>query len=202
MSILHRAFFSKSVTRIQDLPIGIVPEVCFIGRSNSGKSTAINAITNNRKLAFSAKRPGRTSMINMFALTDNKQCETHGYLIDLPGYGYAVLPEEKRRKLLPLIVHYILSRKTLVGIILLVDIRRGLTEIDKIFIELIKPCSNPLLVLLSKADKFSTEKRFSSVSKIKNELRHVHSDCIIPFSAKTALGLKKTSQCIIGWVLK
>ncbi len=201
MSLLHSTFFLKSVLNIKDLPFGEKPEVCFIGKSNSGKSASINAIANIKKLAFSSKTPGCTKMINMFGLSGIKKCEIQGYLVDLPGYGYARLSFNEQKKLRDLMINYLLNRKNLVGIVLLVDIRRGLTDLDKIFLELIEFQSKSLLILLSKADKISKSKRLSAFFSMEHKLLNMHNTCIIPFSARTKIGLEKASQHVKNWII-
>ena len=99
MSILHRASFTVSAARLDQLPPPTTAEVCFVGRSNCGKSSAINVLTNQRRLAFSSKTPGRTRLINLFGIPDPIESGAHlGFLVDLPGYGYAQVPEEMKRK--------------------------------------------------------------------------------------------------------
>ncbi len=116
MSLLHRASFLTSAARLDQLPAAGAPEVCFVGRSNAGKSTAINVLCNQRRLAFSSKTPGRTRLINMFGLPDPLDPEGHiGYLVDLPGYGYASVARNEKEKWADILGGYLRDRESLVA---------------------------------------------------------------------------------------
>jgi GTP-binding protein len=117
---------------LDQLPHPGAPEVCFVGRSNAGKSTAINVLANQKRLAFSSKTPGRTRLINMFGLPDPLDPEGQlGFLVDLPGYGYASVAHRAREEWADILGGYLQSRESLAGIVLLIDIRRGVTELDR-----------------------------------------------------------------------
>ncbi len=151
MSLLHRASFFTSAARLDQLPTAGAPEVCFVGRSNAGKSTAINVLCNQRRLAFSSKTPGRTRLINMFGLPDPLDPEGHiGFLVDLPGYGYASVARDEKEKWADILGGYLRDRESLVGIVLLIDIRRGVTELDRRLANFIAPTGRPVLALLTK----------------------------------------------------
>src|SRR5690606_28388676 len=116
---------------LDQLPPPGPPEVCFVGRSNAGKSTAINVLTNQRRLAFSSKTPGRTRLINMFGLPDPlNPGEYLGYLVDLPGYGYASVAKTAREEWADVLGNYLRSRPSLAGVVMMIDIRRGVTDLD------------------------------------------------------------------------
>src|SRR5699024_12329427 len=131
MSILYRARFITSAAQLGQLPPIGPPEVCFVGRSNVGKSSAINVLTNQRRLAHASKTPGRTRLINFFGLPDPlTEGDYLGYLVDLPGYGYAAVDRHQKQQWDELISSYLYQRQSLAGIVLLVDIRRGLPPLD------------------------------------------------------------------------
>ncbi|UOF93628.1 MAG: YihA family ribosome biogenesis GTP-binding protein [Bordetella sp.] len=205
MSILNRAFFLKSAACLKQLPSTGFPEICFIGKSNSGKSTAINSLTNKHSLAFSSKTPGCTKLINLFDLTIKSQNSKNfqGYLVDLPGYGYAKISWKEKNKIEKLINNYLCYRKFIVGIVLLIDIRRGITVLDKKLIKLISSYNRSILILLSKADKVSYNEQTNAIFSIKNSLGNtINIEKIIPFSSKNHIGLKEAIQCITDWFLK
>ncbi|MDZ7748311.1 MAG: ribosome biogenesis GTP-binding protein YihA/YsxC [Halofilum sp. (in: g-proteobacteria)] len=142
-----RAAFHGSCARLAQLPPDRGREAAFAGRSNAGKSSALNAITRRRNLARTSRTPGRTQLINVFDLGDERR------LVDLPGYGYAKAPETARRNWERLVAAYLTQRTSLAGIVLVLDARRGLTELDWRLLELVAPTGAALHVLLTKSDK-------------------------------------------------
>lgn len=153
---LHTARFLTTAPQLQDLPALDVPEIAFVGRSNAGKSTSINTLTQQKRLAFASKTPGRTQSINLFAL--GKQGVTDAVLADLPGYGYAAVPLEAKLRWQRVMASYLVSRPNLKGVVLLCDPRLGLTELDEALLEIIRPRVEQglqFLVLLTKADKLN-----------------------------------------------
>jgi len=145
--------------------LACVPEVAFIGRSNAGKSSAINALTNRIRLAYVSKMPGRTQTLNFFALDAGRDGATTGYLVDLPGYGFAKVDAGTRHRWNDLVGGYLTSRAQLRGVVLVVDSRRGLLAADEDLIALLcqrdpqRPAA--LHLLLSKADQIKTVERRS-----------------------------------------
>src|SRR5690606_34164063 len=132
VSILHRATFTTSAARLDQLPPPTTAEVCFVGRSNSGKSSAINVLTNQRRLAFSSKTPGRTRLINLFGIPDPvEEGAWLGFLVDLPGYGYAAVDKVSRDEWAEVLGGYLHERSSLAGVVMLIDIRRGVTDLDR-----------------------------------------------------------------------
>lgn len=201
VSLLHRASFYISAARLDQLPAPGAPEVCFVGRSNSGKSTAINLLTNQRRLAFSSKTPGRTRLINMFGLPDPlNPGESMGYLVDLPGYGYAAINHAEREKWADLLGGYLATRASLVGVVLLIDIRRGVTDLDRRLVNWIAPTGRPVLALLTKADKFAFGQRARSVFAVKKELADIGALSAVPFSAPQRIGLEEAGAHIENWI--
>jgi len=155
-SWLHTARFLTTAPRLEHLPALDIPEVAFVGRSNAGKSTCINTLTQQKRLAFASKTPGRTQSINLFSL--GRKGETDAVLADLPGYGYAAVPREAKLRWQRVMGNYLLTRINLAGVVLLVDPRLGLTELDELLLEAIRPRVQqglPFLVLLTKADKLN-----------------------------------------------
>jgi GTP-binding protein len=153
---LHTARFLTTAPRLEHLPEPGVPEIAFVGRSNAGKSTCINTLTQQKRLAFASKTPGRTQAINLFAL--GKQGITDAALADLPGYGYAAVPKDDKLRWQQVMANYLVSRPNLRGVVMLCDPRHGLTELDEILLEVIRPRVEhglKFLVLLTKADKLS-----------------------------------------------
>jgi GTP-binding protein len=153
---LHTARFLITAPRLEHLPALEVPEVAFVGRSNAGKSTCINTLTQQKRLAFASKTPGRTQAINLFSL--GKQGVTDAVLADLPGYGYAAVPKEAKLRWQQVMANYLVTRPNLTGVVMLTDPRLGLTELDEILLEVIRPRVEQglkFLVLLTKADKLS-----------------------------------------------
>ncbi len=201
MSILHRASFTVSAARLDQLPPPTTAEVCFVGRSNCGKSSAINVLTNQRRLAFSSKTPGRTRLINMFGIPDPVEPGAHlGFLVDLPGYGYASVAREAREEWADVLGGYLRERSSLAGIVLLIDIRRGVTELDRRLANWIAPTRIPVLALLTKADKFPYGQRINAVATVKKELADIGALNAMPFSATKRIGLDTAAAQIENWI--
>jgi GTP-binding protein len=201
VSILHRAHFTTSAARLDQLPPPSAPEVCFVGRSNSGKSSAINVLTQQRRLAFSSKTPGRTRLINMFGIPDKLEPERDmAYLVDLPGYGYASVAREDRTQWAQVLGGYLRTRESLVGVVLLVDIRRGVTDMDRNLVEFLAPAGKPVLALLTKADKFAYGQRINVQFEVKKELAAIGALSMVPFSSTHRIGLEEAALHIEGWI--
>lgn len=145
--LLHQARFLKGVAKLSQLPPDQGHEVAFAGRSNAGKSSALNAITGQRALARTSKTPGRTQQINYFLLDDSR------FLVDLPGYGYARVAEAVRRRWQGVIGGYLETRRALQGLIVIMDIRRPFTDYDMQLLDWCAADGLPVHILLTKADK-------------------------------------------------
>ena len=156
--------FEKSISELNQSPKDVGSEVAFVGRSNAGKSTAINSITNRNSLAKTSKTPGRTQLINFFKVNENKR------FVDLPGYGFAKASKEKQKSWNRLVTNYIKYRQSLKGVVLIIDIRRGFGEMDLMFLDFYLPLNKRLHILLTKADKLSKQKQ----SLILNEAREIY----------------------------
>lgn len=201
MTILHRARFTTSAARLDQLPEPTTAEVCFVGRSNSGKSSAINVLTNQRRLAFSSKTPGRTRLINLFGIPDPMDPGASlGFLVDLPGYGYASVARHAREEWADVLGGYLRDRPSLAGIVLLIDIRRGVTDLDRRLANWIAPTRIPVLALLTKADKFPYGQRLRAVAAVKKELADIGALNAMPFSATERIGLEAATAQIENWI--
>ena len=162
--------FFKSISNINQAPDEIGSEVAFVGRSNAGKSTTINVITNRKNLAKTSKTPGRTQLINFFSLDENIR------FVDLPGYGYAKASKDKQKSWGRLVTDYIKKRRSLKGVVLIIDIRRGVGEMDQMFLDFFIPLNKSLHIILTKTDKINrqqqryilnkTEELFGSIATI------------------------------------
>lgn len=162
---LHTARFLTTAPQLEYLPALQVPEIAFVGRSNAGKSTCINTLTQQHRLAFASRTPGRTQSINLFAL--GKQGLTDAVLADLPGYGYAAVPREAKLRWQRVMAQYLMTRLNLRAVVLMVDPRQGLTELDEILLEVIRPRITEglkLLVLLTKCDKLTRSQAEKALS--------------------------------------
>ena len=165
MGWMHTARFLTTAPTLEFLPPLAVPEIAFVGRSNAGKSTCINTLTQQKRLAFASKTPGRTQSINLFSL--GKQGVTDAILADLPGYGYAAVPKQDKLRWQQVMANYLVTRENLSGVVLLCDPRHGLTELDDILLEVIRPRVEQglkFLLLLTKADKLNRSEQTKALS--------------------------------------
>ena len=197
MGWLHTARFLTTAPQLHFLPELDVPEVAFVGRSNAGKSTCINTLTQQKQLAFASKKPGRTQHINLFAL--GKQGVTDAVLTDLPGYGYAAVPKDDKIRWQRVMANYLVSRKNLMGVVLLIDPRHGMTELDEILLEVIRPRVEEglkLLVLLTKADKLTRTEGAKALSIAKLQ---AGGGKVMLFSATKRTGIESASLELWQW---
>lgn len=172
MSVLQQARFFTTVDRLHQLPLLGLPELAFAGRSNAGKSTAINMITSQKRLAFSSKTPGRTQHINFFAVgTHPDDVEVPAaFLVDLPGYGYAQVAREPRAHWEQTLGTYIRKRDELVGLVLIMDARRPFTDLDETLVAWFSETAKPIHVLLTKADKLNRSERVDALRGTRKRL--------------------------------
>ena len=179
------------------MPTLEVPEIAFVGRSNAGKSTCINTLTQQKQLAYASKTPGRTQHINLFAL--GKQGATDAVLADLPGYGYAAVPLADKVRWQQVMANYLCERANLAGIVMLCDPRLGLTELDEILLELIRPRVEeglPFLILLTKADKLTKTEAAKALSIAQLQAAGGHA---MLFSALKKQGVEQVAQLLWDW---
>ena len=158
----NKTKFMQSASNITESPDDTGSEVAFVGRSNSGKSSAINVIVNQKNLARISKTPGRTQLINFFEVDKQRR------LVDLPGYGYAKTSKKQQKEWGFMIGEYLKYRQTLKGVILIIDIRRGLMELDHAFLDFYLPLNKPLHVLLTKSDKLKKQARKKSFDSVQS----------------------------------
>lgn len=180
MSILWQARFFTTVNHLRDLPKLEVPEVAFAGRSNAGKSTAINILCNQKKLCFASKTPGRTQHINFFSIggahvgqhrkDETRQDEIRAMLVDLPGYGYAEVPGAAKNHWNILLGNYVQKREQLAALILIMDARRPFTDLDVQMLEWFAPTGRPIHCLLTKSDKLNRNEATSALRDARNLL--------------------------------
>jgi GTP-binding protein len=194
---MHTARFLTTAPTLEFLPESTLPEIAFVGRSNAGKSTCINTLTQQKRLAFASKTPGRTQSINLFSL--GKQGVTDAVLADLPGYGYAAVPKADKARWQQVMANYLVSRPNLTGVVLLVDPRQGVTELDEILLEVIRPrveAGLKFLVLLTKADKLSRSEAAKALSIARLQAGGGE---VKLFSALKKQGVEETAQLLWDW---
>ncbi len=189
----RRATFMLSAARLAQCPTDHGAEVAFAGRSNAGKSSAINTICAQTKLARTSKTPGRTQQINFFALDEQRR------LVDLPGYGFARIPEELRRAWGRLVEGYLRERQSLAGIVLLMDVRHPLKEQDRQLIRWAAALAIPLHVLLTKSDKLARGAAKSALLAVSRELATVPATTVQLFSALDGSGIDEARARLDAW---
>jgi len=191
----RRARFLTSVAAIRGLPSDQGREVAFAGRSNAGKSSAINALAGRRRLARTSRTPGRTRLINLFELDDERR------LVDLPGYGYAKVSRSMSREWGSLVGRYLELRESLVGVVVLMDIRHPLTELDETLLDWCHAAELPVLALLTKADKLSRARRAVALSEVRGRLsRYGDRACAMVFSATKQIGRRELEERLDVWL--
>ena len=195
----HHAEFLTTAADWSQLPAEGAPEVAFAGRSNAGKSSAINALANHTRLAFVSKTPGRTQHINFFRL------KSGALLADLPGYGYAKVPLEMRRYWQEFIARYLAQRDVLAGLVLVMDARHPLTELDRRMIEWFLPTGRSLHILMTKSDRLSTGAQRGMLESVRRALVEDYGiysaqTSVQLFSAMPRSGLAEAEAAIAPWV--
>ena len=194
---LHTAKFLTTAPELHFLPAMEVPEIAFVGRSNAGKSTCINTLTQQHRLAYASKTPGRTQSINLFTL--GKQGVTDAVLTDLPGYGYAAVPKEAKLRWQQVMGNYLQTRDNLKAVVLMCDPRRGMTELDEILLDVIRPRVEEglkFLILLTKSDKLNKTEGAKALQIAK--LNAGGGDVKL-FSALKKQGVEEVAQHLWDW---
>lgn len=197
MPLFQQAVFLTTVANLRDLPADSVCEVAFAGRSNAGKSSAINTLAGRVRLAYVSKTPGRTQHLNYFTLAEGK------YFVDLPGYGYAKAPEAIRSQWEGLIGPYLSKRDQLAGLVVIMDIRRPFTDLDIRLIDWFRPTGRPIHILLSKADKLSRQEQTKVVFSVKAELATWGNSELYSvqlFSSLKKTGVEDAERVLAGWL--
>lgn len=190
----HVTHFVTSAPDIRHLPADIGIEVAFAGRSNAGKSSALNTLTNQKSLARTSKTPGRTQLINLFQVAD-------GYrLVDLPGYGYAEVPEEMKLKWQRSLAEYLQMRDCLKGLVVLMDIRHPLKDLDQQMIQWAVQSGIQVLVLLTKADKLASGARKAQLNMVREAAKGFPGDVQVEaFSSLKKIGVDKLRLKLDSW---
>ena len=190
-----RATFLLSCARIEQLPDDTLPEIAFAGRSNAGKSSALNTLCGLRALARGSKTPGRTQLINLFEVPG-------GRFVDLPGYGYAQVPGQVRRDWGKLIEQYMQVRQTLAGVVLIMDIRHPLTDFDTQMLDWAKARHMPIHALLTKADKLGYGASKNTLLSVQKALadREQPACSVALFSATARTGLEPAREHLMAWL--
>jgi GTP-binding protein len=192
---LSKATFTLSAPDIRRLPVDTGIEVAFAGRSNAGKSSALNTLTNQNGLARISKTPGRTQLINIFEVAEDKR------LVDLPGYGFAKVPLEMKKKWQKALGEYLEKRDSLKGLVVLMDIRHPLKDLDMDLIQWAADSELPVLALLTKCDKLSQGKRSAEVLRVKNILAELNADIRVQaFSSLKRTGSEQADAIICDWL--
>jgi GTP-binding protein len=192
------ATFETGAAAASQLPTDGAPEIAFAGRSNSGKSSAINALARQTRLAYASRTPGRTQMINFFRLRSGAR------IADLPGYGYAAVPRALKKDWQDFLWVYVTTRTSLVGLVLVVDARHGLRTMDEQLLGGFLPSGRPVLVLATKIDKLNQAERRAAVASIASRLTEVFPDhapavIVVPFSVPSRLGIEQADAAIAPW---
>lgn len=195
MALFQEAQFFISADKLTDLPPPSGIEIAFAGRSNSGKSSAINTLANRNRLAFVSKTPGRTQLINFFSLGNER------FLVDLPGYGYAKVPEAMRVHWQSVLSRYLMERESLYGLVLIMDARHPLTPLDHQMLNWFIPTCKPVHVLLTKADKLSKQQAMTTLRAVRAELERTYPNCTVQlFSSLKRIGLDEAEAMIGKWL--
>lgn len=195
MNLFQNAKFFTTVNHLKDLP-DTPAEIAFVGRSNAGKSSAINTLTNHVRLAYVSKTPGRTQHINFFEL------ENGNFMVDLPGYGYAQVPEAIRAHWVKLLGDYLQQRRQLIGLILIMDSRHPLKALDIQMLDFFHITGRPVHILLSKADKLSKNDQIKTLATVKKSLKPYTERQKISvqlFSSLKKQGTDEVNQVVGSW---
>ncbi|MDG1074953.1 MAG: ribosome biogenesis GTP-binding protein YihA/YsxC [Methylophilaceae bacterium] len=200
MSLFQNAAFSISANNMSDLPPPNGVEIAFAGRSNAGKSSALNTLANHNRLAYVSKQPGRTQLINFFCL--NPERGNDQFLVDLPGYGYAKVPESIRKHWQSVLSSYLTERSSLVGLVLVMDSRRPLTPLDIQMLDWFCHSGKPVHVLLTKSDKLSRNEGKQTLFRTRAALIKGWGENVTVqlFSSLKKEGVAETEKMIGGWL--
>lgn len=194
-----RTRFLLSGASPYNFPSPICAEVAFAGRSNAGKSSALNAITGQKGLARVSKTPGRTQLINFFDVGPEEEIQAR--LVDLPGYGFAQVPPEVKRRWAALVETYLRGRENLCGIVLVMDVRHPLTDFDRQMMDWAGAFARPCHILLTKADKLSRGAAAQQLLSVRKSLREGKNDTEVQlFSAQAKAGLDEVREKLVRWL--
>lgn len=204
MSLFDSARFRLSVSRLDGLPPADVPEIAFAGRSNAGKSTTINVLTRQGRLAFASKTPGRTQLINFFDLSEKNAIghrERVASLVDLPGYGFAKAAEGTRKTWSELIGGYLAERDTLTGIVVVMDSRRPFMPTDEWVIDFLNTRPVRLHLLLNKCDQLNNQQKKETLLKVKARAAGMGPHVTVQlFSGLKRIGVDELRETLERWI--
>ena len=199
MSIIHNLEYFHSAHFIEDLPEDVGYEIAFAGRSNAGKSSAINTLANHNRLAYVSKQPGRTQLINFFQM----RYGINNKIVDLPGYGYAKVNVNTKKHWDVVLHYYLQKRKSLIGLIIVMDIRHALTKLDEQMIEWFLPTKKSIHILLTKSDKLSRNQAQKEVNKFTKKIEACNFNGNISyqtFSSLKKIGLDDVEEIFLKWL--
>ncbi len=206
MSLFDSARFRLSVSQLDGLPAISVPEIAFVGRSNAGKSTTINVLTRQGRLAFASKTPGRTQLINFFSLSkknENGQREHVADLVDLPGYGFAKAAESTRKTWSALIGGYLAHRDTLTGIVVVMDARRPFMPTDEWVIDFMNTRPVRLHFLLNKADQLNNQGKINALRQAQHRASEIGPHVSVQlFSGLKKEGVDELREVLTSWIYR
>ena len=195
MSLFRGATFYITAHHLSDLPPPLGPEIAFAGRSNAGKSSAINTLVDHNRLAFVSKTPGRTQQINFFSLRGG------AFLVDLPGYGYAKVQRDLRAHWEHLLSTYLQTRGSLFGMVLIMDARHPLTPLDRQMLDWFASTGKPVHVLLSKSDKLPRQEGQKTLREVRAALLEYADNYTVQlFSSLKKQGMEEAEETIGGWL--
>ena len=208
-SVNHYIFndvqFETSAAHFSQFPTVELPEIAIVGRSNAGKSSILNCIFNRKKLAFTAKEPGKTRLLNFFSIRYNGEAAAR--MVDLPGYGYAKVDKSLKKNWERTLLDFILTRRMLVASLMITDCRRPLTDIDGIMLNILLKKKIPYHVLLNKSDKLNNSEQISTLEEYKKALEKIdtkfkiNGSCSL-FSASKKTGLKELQFKLMEWLIR
>ncbi len=201
----HGARFLVTASRLEQLPVGTCPEIAFVGRSNAGKSTAINTLAQHRRLAFASRTPGRTQHVNLFAVGPKEAPDV--LWADLPGYGYAAVERGAKLRWQEVMAQYLAQRRELAGVVLMIDARLGFTPLDLRLLEFVAPRVRTgevrLLALLTKADKLNRREAQAALAAAQQVLGDHAAEpadvSVTLFSALSRLGVGDVAETLRNW---
>jgi GTP-binding protein len=195
MTLFNRAVYAASAATLAQLPDS-EREVAFAGRSNAGKSSAINTLARHNRLAFVSKTPGRTQLINFFAIGGGR------FIVDLPGYGYAKVPPEMRERWEKVLSAYLQTRESLAGLVLIMDARHPMTPLDRRMLDWFTPRGLPVHILLTKADKLSRGAAIKTLQLVRSALKAYPQVSVQLFSSLAKQGIEEAEAVIAGWLVE
>ena len=208
-SVNHYIFndvqFETSAAHFSQFPTVELPEIAIVGRSNAGKSSVLNCIFNRKKLAFTAKEPGKTRLLNFFSIRYNGEATAR--MVDLPGYGYAKVDKSLKKNWESTLLDFMLNRKMLVASLMITDCRRPLTDIDRIMLDILLEKKIPYHVLLNKSDNLNNSEKISTLEEYKKALEQKDSDFNINggcslFSVPKKAGLEELQFKLMEWLFR